>query len=96
MINDPPSRFDTNIADHFQNHLFEVKVSANMVIASDLAAVNINRGRDHGIPSYNTFREKCGFPLAKNFDDLKDLIAPINIEKLAMAYRYKVCFKIFL
>jgi len=75
-----------------QNHLFEVKVSPSTVIADDLAAVNINRGRDHGIASYNTFREKCGFPRARTFEDLKDLITPINIEKLAMAYKYYFYF----
>ena len=86
IINEPPSRFDTNIASHLQNHLFEIKLSENTILADDLAALNINRGRDHGIPSYNAIREKCGFPLAKTFDDLKDLITPLNIEKLAMAY----------
>lgn len=85
-INEPPSKFDTNIADHLQNHLFEVKVSDNMVLADDLAALNINRGRDHGIGSYNVFREKCGFPVAKTFSDLKDLINDLNIEKLESTY----------
>lgn len=86
IINEPPSKFDTHIADHLQNHLFEIKVSVDTVLADDLAALNINRGRDHGISSYNSFRKKCGFAVAKNFSDLEDLIKPENIAKLAEVY----------
>ena len=49
MINEPVSKYDTNFADTLQNHLFESRLSDGSVIAIDLAATNINRGRDHGI-----------------------------------------------
>ncbi len=86
MINEPPSKFDTNIADTLQNHLFEVKTSPTTVLADDLAAFNINRGRDHGMPSYNEFRKICGFPAAKNFTDLEDLIKPNVVDQIASSY----------
>lgn len=86
LINEPPSRFDTAISDLLQNHLFEFKVSDNSVIAFDLAAVNINRGRDHGIPSYNEFRQICGFPRASSFADLGDFIKPDKIRRLQSIY----------
>ncbi len=45
MINEPAGKYDTNVADALQNHLFEFRMSDGSVIATDLAAANINRGR---------------------------------------------------
>ena len=43
-------------------------------VALDLAAVNIQRGRDHGLPSYADYREWCGFGQTNSWHDLSDHI----------------------
>jgi hypothetical protein len=40
----------------------------------DLLAIDISRGRDVGLQPYNRVRHLCGYPLAKDFEDLADLL----------------------
>ncbi|KAM9708996.1 peroxidasin homolog isoform 2-T2 [Menidia menidia] len=56
-------------------------------VALDLAAMNIQRGRDHGIPPYNDFRTFCNLTSAQTFDDLRNEIKnPAVREKLQRLY----------
>ncbi len=41
---------------------------------TDLMARNIQRGRDHGLPSYNEFREFCGMERVCEWSDVPDEI----------------------
>lgn len=43
-------------------------------MGSDLLAMDIQRGRDMGIPPYTTMRTLCGLPPVNRFEDLTDVI----------------------
>ncbi|KAL3124330.1 hypothetical protein niasHT_008562 [Heterodera trifolii] len=49
-------------------------VTEHLFSATDLGTLNIARGRDHGLPSYNKMRRACGLSAFSTFDQLADLI----------------------
>lgn len=54
---------DAKLGDGVRNFLFGVPGSGGM----DLAAINIQRGRDHGLPSYNEMRIAYGLDPVSSF-----------------------------
>ena len=76
VINNVAARTDMTISDGLQNHLGVTVNGVPLVI--DLAATNINRGRDHGIPSYVKYRELCGLPPVTTFEDLGNTLRAID------------------
>ncbi|XP_048249367.1 peroxidase-like protein 3 [Haliotis rufescens] len=59
---DTAGRFDRFISPSLTNELFKSATNS-----FDLAAFNIQRGRDHGTQSYNAWRQFCGLPKANFF-----------------------------
>ena len=50
----------------------------NRALRLDLAALNIQRGRDHGIPDYNSFREYFGLPKYQTFSQITANLESVN------------------
>ena len=59
-------RVDPFIIDAVRNFLFGPPGSGGL----DLAALNIQRGRDHGLPKYNDTREQMGLTRVESFQDI--------------------------
>lgn len=57
---------DPLIVDDLRNFLFGAPGSGGM----DLAALNIQRGRDHGLPDYNTVRAAFGLPAVMSISEV--------------------------
>ena len=57
---------DTHLVDDVRNFLFGAPGSGGF----DLASMNIQRGRDHGLPDYNTAREIYGLTRVTQFSEI--------------------------
>ena len=66
-------------------HLFEAE---DAPAGLDLGAINVQRGRDHGLPSYNAWRRHCGLQPVASFEELKTVMQqPSQLEKVQELYR---------
>uniref|UniRef100_A0AAF5PWT0 peroxidase n=3 Tax=Wuchereria bancrofti TaxID=6293 RepID=A0AAF5PWT0_WUCBA len=62
-------------------------ITENMFGNTDLGAINIQRGRDHGLPSYTRFRQFCGLSRATTFNDFsREIMNPQIRAKLKQIY----------
>uniref|UniRef100_A0A1B0DME4 Uncharacterized protein n=1 Tax=Phlebotomus papatasi TaxID=29031 RepID=A0A1B0DME4_PHLPP len=82
MVTQPEEDTDDNLDTEIKHFLFRL----DNPIGQDLKAIDIQRNRDHGLASYNDFREFCGLKRATTFEDFLDLISPRHVEKLRAHY----------
>lgn len=79
--------YDGNYAHQLHHRLFETTTQYGQMWRNDLIAINICRAREHGIASYNTFRDHYGFTKADYFEDLGDTINYEGILLLKKIYK---------
>jgi len=77
---------DQFMTDEVTNHLFEEKKKPFSGL--DLAALNVQRARDHGLQPYNEYRALCNLTKARTFDDLRREIAQPVIERMKRTYAH--------
>ncbi|XP_032681178.1 peroxidase-like [Odontomachus brunneus] len=71
---------------YFDQEITQYLFRRGRTLGSDLRAIDIQRDRDHGLASYNDFREYCGLPRAEDFMDFADYISFADIQKLSILY----------
>uniref|UniRef100_A0A914QTH6 Peroxidase n=1 Tax=Panagrolaimus davidi TaxID=227884 RepID=A0A914QTH6_9BILA len=68
LIRESPPKIGLQMTEELREKLF--KHHGNFGL--DLAALLLQTGRDHGIPSYTVWREKCGGSKITRFEDLEN------------------------
>ncbi len=76
----PAQQLDEMLVDEVRNFLFGAPGSSGF----DLASLNIQRGRDHGITDYNNLRVQLGLPALTSYADITQ--DPAKQAKIAEAY----------
>ncbi|KAF7631143.1 ShKT domain-containing protein [Meloidogyne graminicola] len=66
-------------------HGMTPSITERMFGSTDLGSLNIMRGRDHGIPSYNKWRQFCGMEHIGSFDLLNAQVSDENLRKTLAA-----------
>jgi hypothetical protein len=82
LVTQQPQFIDANYDTEILDYLFKHEKN----YGDDLRALDIQRGRDHGVARYNDFREACGLPRAKKWEDYLDWILETDVKKLKQVY----------
>jgi len=80
LLAEPMEQVDPFVTNEITNHLFEDKKKS--FSGMDLISLNNHRGRDHGLPGYNSYRAICSLNKAKTFHDLANEIPSDVLERL--------------
>lgn len=80
LASDHAEEVDTHIVEGLRNFLFGAPGAGGL----DLASLNIQRGRDHGLADYNSVRAAYGLPRVTSFDQ----ITPDKAVQVALRQTY--------
>ncbi|XP_068625509.1 peroxidase-like isoform X2 [Battus philenor] len=81
MVTQKSQDLDLNYDDDLRHHWLG---------GLDVLAIDIQRGRDHGLPGYVQYRTLCGLSQATDFHDLIDVIPHETVNKLSKMYDHPV------
>ncbi|PSN56140.1 hypothetical protein C0J52_03325 [Blattella germanica] len=72
----------------FSNDLTQMLYKEDSEFGMDVVSLDIQRGRDHGLPGYNQFRKFCGRRPAQKFNDFLDVMTKSAVNKLKKLYTH--------
>ncbi|XP_061399863.1 uncharacterized protein LOC133335570 [Musca vetustissima] len=84
MANQRALQRDEFITPELTNHLFQ---TPGFPFGLDLAAINIQRGRDHGIPPYTHWRVPCGLSPINTWEEFANVVGPESARRISHAYQ---------
>ena len=84
LVEEETRAWDSSFVADLRNHLFETTKNSG---GFDLVAMNIQRGRDHGVPGYIKYLNICTQNNPTNWSDLNTVMDLQHIQKLKKVYK---------
>ncbi|KAL5283500.1 HPX6 family protein [Megaselia abdita] len=86
--NTPVLKVNPSVNKELTEKLFERNTPEDIppLCGLDLVSLNIQRGRDHGLPSYSIFRKHCKLPPADTWDQLKKTVDLDSFKSMKAVY----------
>ncbi|XP_049535672.1 chorion peroxidase [Anopheles darlingi] len=84
------AKYDQYFSTELTERLFEKAdehLLHNHPCGLDLVSLNIQRGRDHGLPAYPNWRRHCHLTPADNWDQLERIVDPASFQQMKTIYR---------
>ena len=78
LLEDVPWTVDQNFPAAMRDQLFNQR--------RDIVAMNLNRGRDHGLDSYVNYRQAYGLSVPSSWDDMLQTHPSVVVEQLKNVY----------
>uniref|UniRef100_A0A182SDF7 Heme peroxidase 1 n=1 Tax=Anopheles maculatus TaxID=74869 RepID=A0A182SDF7_9DIPT len=82
MVYQPHDRPNVHLTPEVKHYLFR----HGGRVGVDLKAIDIQRARDHGLASYNDYREFCGLPRVTSWEEFGDLLRPQSVGSISEQY----------
>lgn len=92
------SAINTSMAksdQYFTNELTQKLFQGNLTTTPtrktaglDLVSLNLQRGRDHGLPSYTEWRKYCGLPSTDTWEQMEKAVDPESYKNFRELYKY--------
>lgn len=85
--NTPVQRVDRFFSTEMSQKLFEGTSEDTVPICGlDLVSLNIQRGRDHGLPSYPVYRKHCNLPPVDTWKQMADAVDSDSLASIKGIY----------
>lgn len=88
FLKDPSMKVDRWFTEDVSRHLFETGDEFGRPFHFDLVSVNIQRGRDHGLPAYVKFREFCRLTPVQSWDDMRKFVHSDAVDVFMSLYKF--------
>lgn len=86
-VNTPVMRVDRFFSPEVTQKLFEGTAEDKLPVCGlDLVSLNIQRGRDHGLPSYAVFRSHCKLPKVDTWEEMATAVDAESLMSIKAIY----------